>query len=141
MPSVVPVKFHHLSARGSRIPAGFSLVEMLTAVAIIGVVSFLAIPNFVRMREDSERDMAIARAESLTVAMATMIKTKGLGQAVSEWNSASNVQNKYAKLLPYLVFADNTLTNYIPTGYTVTFSTIDPLIKPTLKQGSKVVKY
>lgn len=114
---------------------------MLTAVAIIGVVSFLAIPNFVRMREDSERDMAIARAESLTVAMATMIKTKGLGQAVSEWNSASNVQNKYAKLLPYLVFADNTLTNYIPTGYTVTFSTIDPLIKPTLKQGSKVVKY
>ena len=34
---------------------GFSLVEMMACVSIIGIVAFLAIPSVTRMRSDSER--------------------------------------------------------------------------------------
>ena len=33
---------------------GFSLVEVLAAVAIIGIITFLAIPNIVAVKQDSE---------------------------------------------------------------------------------------
>ena len=64
----------HSAARQTR--CGFSLVEMLASVAIIGIIAFLAIPSVSRMREDSERNLAIARAESLNVAQATMVQTQ-----------------------------------------------------------------
>ena len=43
---------------------GFSLVEVLAAVAIIGIITFLAIPNIVAVKQDSETNMAISRAEA-----------------------------------------------------------------------------
>tara|TARA_B110000305_G_C19321628_1_gene579240 strand:+ start:371 stop:817 length:447 start_codon:yes stop_codon:yes gene_type:complete len=43
---------------------GFSLVEVLAAVGIIGIIAFLAIPNIVAIKEDSETNLAISRAEA-----------------------------------------------------------------------------
>jgi len=120
---------------------GFSLVEMLAAVAIIGVISFLAIPNLVRMRSDSERNLAIARCESINMAMATFIQVRGRTQAVSDFNAATTAQTKYALLTSYLAFAETNLTDFIPNGYSITFNTIDPLRKVTLKSGTTVVPY
>lgn len=121
--------------------AAFSLVEMLAAVAIIGVIAFLAIPNLVKMRGDAERNVAIARAESLNMAMASFLQVRGRTQAASEWTAAKTDQNKYLKVAPYLMHSESKLTDFMPNGYTVTFKTIDPLVKVTLKQGSKVVVY
>ncbi len=120
---------------------GFSLIEMLSSVAIIGIISFLAIPNLVKMRSDSERNLAIARAESVNMAMATYIQVRGRTQAASDWTGASTTQAKYALFAPYLSFSETNLTDFLPNGYTVTFNTIDPLKKVTLKQGTTVIAY
>jgi type II secretory pathway pseudopilin PulG len=120
---------------------GFSFVEMLSAVAIIGLISFLAIPNLVRVRSDSERNLAIARAESINMAMATYIQARGRTQAASDWTGSSTSQAKYSLVSPYLSYAETNLTDYLPNGYTVTFNTIDPLKKVTLKQGTTVIAY
>jgi prepilin-type N-terminal cleavage/methylation domain-containing protein len=120
---------------------GFSFVEMLSAVAIIGLISFLAIPNLVKVRSDSERNLAIARAESINMAMATYIQARGRTQATSDWAGSSSNQAKYALVSSYLSYAETSLTDYLPTGYSITFNTIDPLKKVTLKQGTVVIAY
>jgi prepilin-type N-terminal cleavage/methylation domain-containing protein len=120
---------------------GFSLIEMLSAVAIIGVISFLAIPNLVRMRSDSERNLAIARAESINMAMATFIQSRGRTQAATDWAGTASAQARYALVAPYLSFSETNLTDYIPNGYTITFNTIDPLRKVTLRQGTATIAY
>lgn len=120
---------------------GFSLIEMLSAVAIIGVISFLAIPNLVKMRSDSERNLSIARAESINMAMATFIQVRGRTQAATDWTAASTSQAKYALVAPYLSFSETNLTDFVPNGYTITFNTLDPLKKVTLKQGTTTIAY
>ena len=120
---------------------GFSLVEMLAAVAIIGVVTFLAIPNLVRMRGDAERNVAIARAEAINMAMATLIQVRGRTTASSDWTAASSDQDKYTLLTPYLAYAEANLTDYVPGGYTITFYTLDPLRKVGLSVGTKLIAY
>lgn len=125
----------------SRSSRGFSLVEMLAAVAIIGVISFLALPNLVRMRSDSERNLAIARCESINMSMATYIQVRGRVQAAADFAGSSTAQAKYSLLTPYLAFSQVNLTDYIPSGYSIVFNSIDPLQKVTLSQGSTVIAY
>ena len=101
---------------------GFSLVEMMASVAIIGIIAFLAIPSISKMREDSEKNLAIARAESLNVAQATMVQVKGRTQADLDWRNAASSEAKYTLLQPYLSYAETTLASYLPSGYTATFN-------------------
>jgi prepilin-type N-terminal cleavage/methylation domain-containing protein len=124
-----------------RLQRGFSLVEMLAAVAIIGIISFLAIPNLVKMRGDSERNLAIARCEAINMAMASFIQVAGRTNAISQFNAASTAQAKYSLLTSYLAYAESNLTDFMPGGYSVTFNTIDPLTKVTLMQGSTSIPY
>jgi type II secretory pathway pseudopilin PulG len=119
----------------------FSLVEMLASVAIIGTITFLAIPNLVKMRGDAERNIAIARAEAINMSMATLIQVRGRTQAVTDWSGATTDQAKYTLLNPYLAYAETNLTDYIPNGYTITFNTLDPLRKVSLNQGTVVIAY
>ncbi len=102
--------------------AGFSFVEMIATVAIIGVVSFLAIPSITKMREDSEKNLAISRAEALNVAQATLVQVRGRTQADVDWRNAASSEAKYDLLEPYLSFAETTTTSYMPSGYTVVFN-------------------
>jgi len=120
---------------------GFSLVEMLAAVAIIGVISFLALPNLIKMRTDAERNLAIARCESINMSMATYIQVRGRVQAASDFAGSSTAQAKYSLLTPYLAFSQANLTDYMPSGYSITFNSIDPLQKVTLTQGTTVIAY
>jgi prepilin-type N-terminal cleavage/methylation domain-containing protein len=103
--------FHH----------GFSMVEMLAAVAIMGVIAFMAIPSVTRMRADSERNLAIARAEALNIAQANFIQTQGRSRAELIWQNATTPQNKYNLIRPYLGFSEASLAGYMPGGYSVAF--------------------
>jgi type II secretory pathway pseudopilin PulG len=96
---------------------------MMACVSIIGIIAFLAIPSVARMRSDSEKNLAIARAESLNLAQASFIQVRGRSQAAADWTAATTSTAKYNLLLPYLSYAETTLTAFMPSGYSVTFPT------------------
>ncbi len=98
---------------------GFSLVEVLAAVSIIGIIAFLAIPNIVAIKRDSERNLAISRAEALNMAVVSYIQANGKSNVAPGW-TALNDQQRYSLLIPYLSFAPANLAEFIPNGYTAT---------------------
>lgn len=101
---------------------GFSLVEVLAAVAIIGVITFLAIPNIVQVKRDSEDQLAISRAEALNMAMATYVQNQGsLSGARTKWSALTTETSRFSAVRPFLSFAETNLTNYMPNGYSVSF--------------------
>lgn len=102
---------------------GFSLVEMMACVSIIGIIAFMAIPSITRMRADSEKNLAITRAEALNLAQATFIQVRGRTQAAIDWAAASSDEARYALLRPYMSYAEPSLFQYMPAGYEVQFNT------------------
>ena len=121
---------------------GFSLVEMMACVSIIGIIAFMAIPSVTRMRSDSERNLAISRAEALNLAQASFIQVRGRTQAALDWSAAGSIQAKYTLLLPYLSFSESTLTAYMPLGYTITFPpSITTMTKAALRGPNGNIYY
>lgn len=120
----------------------FSLVEVLVAVALIGVLVFLALPNIVQVKDDSEVHLAISRAEALNLSMASLIQAQGLSGATTQWAGAADSAARYVLVRPYLAFAPATLAEYTPGGYTFTFpATLQPLTKVTVLRGVATLSY
>lgn len=114
----------------------FSLVEVIAAVSIIGIIAFLAIPNIVAIKQDSERNLAISRAEAVNMAVVSYIQSNGKAAVASGWTGI-NDQQRYTLLIPYLSFAPASLTEFIPVGYSVTLPTnLDALTKTVLTDTS-----
>lgn len=107
--------------------AAFSLVELLIVVVILGIIVFLAIPNIVQVRRDSEDNLARSRAEALNVAAAAYYQARGVQSAAAAWQAAGSDEARYALVAPYLAFAPATLASYMPAGYAATFNATDPL--------------
>ena len=115
--------------------SGFSLIEVLAAVAIIGIITFLALPNILRVQQDSEVNLAIARAEALNIATASYIQATGFANAKTTWDAQSAQTNpaeaRYDLISPYLSFAEADLANFMPAGYTASMPTT--LVRPMSK--------
>lgn len=129
--------------RPSRRPRAFSLVEVLAAVSIIGIIAFLAIPNIVAIKQDSERNLAISRAEAVNMAIVSYIQSNGRDNVASAW-AGLNDQQRYTLLIPYLSFAPAQLTDFIPKGYSVALpANLASLTKSTLTDTSTAteIKY
>ena len=109
---------------------GFSLVEVLAAVALIGVITFLALPNIVRIKQDSEQSLAVSRAEALNLCVSSLIQAHGQDDAVTLWAGAADANARYALLQPYLAYAPLSFADYLPGGYTVT---LRPALLPLRK--------
>ncbi len=121
----------------------FSLVEVLAAVGIIGIIAFLAIPNIVAIKQDSERNLAISRAEAVNMAVVSYIQSNGKDNVATSWGTKNN-QARYAALIPYLSFAPGTVAEFAPAGYTITLPTnLNALTKSVLTDTStsSVVSY
>ena len=97
--------------------AGFSLVEVLAAVAIIGILVFIAIPNVVQSRRDAEEHFAIGRAEALNSSISSFIQANGRANAGVQWSGKTNAE-RYALVKGYLAYAPTDLSGYQPNGYT-----------------------
>ncbi len=112
--------------------SGFSLVEVLAAVGIIGIIAFLAIPNIVAIKEDSERQLAISRAEAVNLAVGSYIQANGRDAVATEWTTKS-ASERYALVRPYMSFAPLSLSEFQPAGYEITPpSDLNNLTKSTL---------
>ena len=98
---------------------GFSLVEVLAAVAIIGILVFIAIPNVVQSRRDAEEHFAIGRAEALNSAISQYIQSNGRANAGVAWAGKTNTE-RFGLVKGYLAYAPNAITDYQPNGYTFT---------------------
>jgi prepilin-type N-terminal cleavage/methylation domain-containing protein len=116
--------------------SAFSLVEVIAAVSIIGIIAFLAIPNIVAIKQDSERNLAISRAEAVNMAIVSYIQSNGKAAVAPGWTGI-NDQQRYTLLIPYLSFAPTNLTEFIPAGYSVTLPTnLNALTKTVLTDTS-----
>ena len=112
---------------------GFSLIEVLAAVAIIGIITFLALPNIVTLKQDAEVDLAIARAEAVNMAIAAYVQANGQATATANWAAAS-ADDRWTMVSPFLAFAPSTLSAFMPTNYTLTMpATVNPLTKARLQ--------
>ncbi len=102
--------------------SGFSLVEVLAAVAIIGILVFIAIPNVVQSRRDAEENFAIGRAEALNSSISQYIQANGRANAGVAWAGKSNTE-RFALVKGYLAYAPTVITDYQPNGYAYTLPT------------------
>jgi len=120
----------------------FSLVEVLVAVALIGIIVFIALPNIVQVKEDSETNLAISRAEALNMGMASYIQARGISTANAGWIGAANDEARYTQITHYLAFAPNTLAQFTPSGYALSFpASLTNLQKVTLSKDGTNVPY
>lgn len=105
---------------------GFSLVELLVVIAVLGVILFFAFPNIVQVKSDSEKDLAKARTETLNLAAAAYFQAVGPTIALSNWTGKSSEQ-RYQLLMPYIAFPATNLASFLPsTDYVVTFDASQP---------------
>lgn len=117
---------------------GFSLLELLVVIMVLGVVLYFAFPNIVQMRSDSEDSLARARAEMLNLAVAAYFQAVGdRTTAKANWSAAGSDEARYASLLkPYIAFPTASLSAFMPSSdYTVVFDPTDPLLNKATLYG------
>jgi prepilin-type N-terminal cleavage/methylation domain-containing protein len=107
--------------------SGFSLLELLIVIAVLGVILFFAFPNIVQVKSDSEEQLAKARAETLNLAAAAYFQDVGATTAANAWTGKSD-EERYEQLLKrYIAFPAPTLGEFMPsTEYSVNFHPTEP---------------
>lgn len=117
---------------------GFSLLELLVVIVVLGVVLYFAFPNIVQMRSDSEDSLARARAEMLNLAVAAYFQSVGdRATAKANWSAAGSDEARYTSLLkPYIAFPTASLSAFMPSSdYRVVFDPTDPLVNKATLYG------
>ncbi|MDE3066984.1 MAG: type II secretion system protein [Verrucomicrobiota bacterium] len=94
--------------------AGFTLVEVMLVVAIIGLVAAIAIPNFIRARARSQMSVCINNLRLIDGAKQQYILERGVGTTLN-----------FADISPYLGHGPGASVNgvFCPADPNKTFTT------------------
>ena len=103
-------------------PAGFTLIEILIVVIIIGVLAGMLFPSFRGVVTASKDNVAITKAEALN--SATFTYAKRIPNAAANWAAANNA-GRYDLLYDagYLPNCPTSLAAFQPNGYSFSFPT------------------
>ena len=97
---------------------GFSLIELLIVVAIIGIISSLAIPNLLASRRAANEGSAFSAMRSIHSAQTTYLNTAGSG----EYGTLGDLGNES--------LVDQTLGSGTKSGYTVSCPDVNLTVGP-----------
>ncbi len=97
---------------------GFSLIEMMAAATIMGILVFLALPNVNRAKSEAEENFVISRAQSINMALSGFIQSYGRVDARDKWSTSDAAARYNVCIKPFLAYPADSLANYTPAGYT-----------------------
>ena len=102
----------------TRRTGGFTLVEIMIVVAIIGLLAAIAIPNFIKARQSSQRAACVANLRTIDGAKATW--------ALEQKKTGADVPTPNDLYGPTLYVKENPSC---PAGGTYTINAVD--VKPS----------
>ena len=107
---------------------GFSLIELLIVVVIIGIIAAIAIPNLLAARRSANEGSAVSAIRTLHGAQFTYAATYGNGNYAGPTASADNTGLATLKTpgLIDAVLGGGTKSGYVFVGLRVASSTVAP---------------
>ena len=134
--------------------AGFTLIELMIVVAVIGILAAMAIPNYVNMQYRAKEASTKSNAHTLQLAVEDYAATHqgiysvaaaditpllpGQGLLANVFTgSPSEPQFGAAAAVPGQIGIELVIQNGAPTGYVITAAGTDGTILTTLNNGQQ----